>query len=182
MLVSKAARRYAIALLELADEQNAVDKTLEDISMIRSAIDDSRELLLFLKSPIVKPGKKASVLEEMLKDKAGELVQRFVQLIARKKRSNILHEIVVAFVDEYNKFAGIIEIEARVAKPLNDSQKADLINSLEKATSKKVSLTVNVNEELKGGLTVKIGDTVIDGSVKHKLEQLEDMFLESSME
>lgn len=182
MLVSKAARRYAIALLELADEQNAVEKTLEDIGTIRSAITDSRELLLFLKSPIVKPGKKASVLKEVFEGKVGTLVENFLQLMARKKRSDILQDIVEAFVEEFNKFAGIIEIEARVAKPLNDSQKAELINSLEKATSKKVNLTVNVNEELKGGLTVKIDDTVIDGSVKHKLEQLEDMFLESSME
>ncbi len=182
MLVSKAARRYAIALLELAEEQNSVEQTLDDISLIRNTIDGSRELYLFLKSPIVKPDKKAATLDELFGEKVDELTRKFVKLITRKKRADILDEIVEAFVEEYNKFAGIIEVEAFVAQPLDDEQIAELRKVLEKTTGKKVELKVTEQPDLKGGIAVKIDDTVIDGSVKHKLEQLEHLFLETSVE
>lgn len=182
MLVSKAARRYATALLELAEEQNSVEKVLEDIRFVHHTIDDSRELMLFLKSPIVKPDKKVAALKEIFSDELGELVNQFIVLLANKKRADLLDEVVAAFIEKYNIHAGIVNIEARVAQPLNDDQQSKLKEMLEKTTGKTVNLKITEQPELKGGLAVKINDTIIDGSVKHKLEQLEELFLDTAVE
>ncbi len=182
MLVSKAARRYATALLGLAKEQDAVERTFEDVQILKNTIEGSRELQLFLKSPIIKPDKKVNALEALFEGKVSELVYKFITLIARKNRQNILDEITHAFTDIYNEYAGIIEAEVFVANEMDDKQKAQVIKKLEDVTGKKVNITVKVQEDLKGGMAVKIADTVIDGTIKHKLEQLEDVFLNTATE
>lgn len=182
MLVSKAARRYATALLELAKEQDAIERTLDDILFIRNTIRDSRDLLLFLKSPIIKPDKKVAALEAIFVDHVSELVYTFITLIARKNRQNMLDQIVEAYVEKHNSYAGIINAEVFVAFPLDEDQRAEVSKKLEKLTSKKVNVSVKVQPALKGGMAIKIDDTVIDGTIKHKLEQLEDAFLSSATE
>ncbi len=182
MLVSKAARRYAIAFLEISKEQKSVEKTLADVTFVQNTIQDSRELDLFLKSPIVKPGDKRQALQAIFKKHVGTLSMAFLNLIANKERSGILHEITTAFIQEYNKFAGIIEVEVRAAKTLSATQIKNLQTVLEKSTSKKVNLQTSEQEDLKGGLLVKIDDTVIDGTIKHKLEQLEEKLLDNTIE
>lgn len=182
MLVSKAARRYATALLELAKEQDAVERTLEDVLFIKNTIDDSRDLLLFLKSPVIKPDKKVSALDAIFGDKVSELVHKYITLIARKNRQNMLDEIVTAFIEKYNEYAGIISAEVFVAKPLDDDQLSDVKQRLEEVTNKTVNITTTVQEDLKGGMAIKIADTVIDATIKHKLEQLEDVFLSAASE
>lgn len=182
MLVSKAARRYATALLELSIEQKLVDQTLKDIYFIKNTLDDSRELLLFLKSPIIKPDKKVAALEEIFGDKISDLVHRFITLVTRKNRQNKIDAIVEAFIEKYNEHAGIIIAEVFVAEELNKDQEAKVISQLEKVTGKEIHIKVTVQPELKGGMSVKIADTVTDGTVKHKLEQLEDVFLQNAAE
>lgn len=182
MLVSKAAKRYAIALLELSKEKKVVESTLKDVQFVHNTLSGSTELLLFLKSPIVKPSVKRDALEAIFKSHVSELCMQFITLIAKKERSAILKEITSAFLVKYNEYAGIIEIEVRSAKSLSDKQQKELKKVLEQTTSKKVNLITSVNAMLKGGLLVKIDDTVIDGTIKHKLEQLEAKLLDKTVE
>lgn len=182
MLVSKAARRYASALLETAKDQKSVEDTLKDILFIKNTIDNSKDLLLFLKSPVIKPDDKDAVLKSIFEKHVGKLSNEFVKLVSTKERTDLLPEIVVAFVKQYNEYAGIIEVEVRTAKALEDAQVKELQKVLEKTTSKKVEMNLKEDAELKGGLLVKIQDTVIDGTVKHKLEQLEQTFLDNAVE
>mmetsp|Transcript_14605 Transcript_14605/g.47940 ORF Transcript_14605/g.47940 Transcript_14605/m.47940 type:complete len:185 (-) Transcript_14605:244-798(-) len=182
MLVSKAARRYAIALLELSKEQKSVEATLSDVQFIESTIDDSKELEIFLKSPIIKPSVKKETLSALFKEHISALTMQFVNLIASKERAAILHQISKAFITKYNVYAGVIEVEVRSAKKLTDKQVKELKTVLEKTTSKKVILTAIEQIDLKGGLLVKIEDTVIDGTIKHKIEQLEERLLDNTLE
>ena len=182
MLVSKAARRYAKALLGLAKENDVVEQTLKDVLFIKATIESSRDLLVFLRSPVIKPDKKVAALEAIFADEVSELVHRYITLIARKNRQNMLDEIVTAFVEKYNDYAGIISAEVFVARELDDKQLAEVQQKLEKITDKKVNVSTVVQEDLIGGMAIKIDDTVINGTVKHKLEQLEDVFLSSARE
>ncbi len=182
MLVSKASGRYAKALLELAEEHNNVEQTLQDILFIKATLDDSRDLLLFLKSPIIKPEKKVAALEEIFGGKVSDLVHNFISLIARKNRQSMIDQIANSFIEIYNDHAGIIEAKIFVAHKLTDEQLSNVKDKIASVTGKKVQITEEVDESLKGGMAIKISDTVIDGTVKHKLEQLEDVFLSSAME
>lgn len=180
MLVTKAARRYAKALLDLAKERDEVELVLGDIRYINNTIDDSHELILFLRNPIVNNDDKQAVLKKLFDDQLEELTKLFLKLLVRKNRIDILHQVTEAFIDKYNAYAGIVNIEATAAYELDDQQRSSLQQTLEEKTGKKVELDVDIDESLMGGLTVRIGDTVIDGSVKNQLQELEEQLITSA--
>lgn len=182
MLVSKAARRYATALFETAQQQKSVEETLKDVLFVENTLEDSRDLYLFLRSPVIKPSDKKAALGDIFSNRVSELMKKFIQLVAEKERAELLSEIVAGYVDLYNIEVGIIEVEARTARPLDEQQVKELTKVLEEYTGKTVKLSTTEEPELKGGLLVKINDTIIDGTIKHKLEQLEQTFLDKSVE
>ncbi len=181
MLVSKAARRYAKALLDMAIADNNIENTLNDILFVKDTIDNSRELKLFLKSPIVKKEDKKAALHSLFNENVAKSTTDFITLISDKGREDILLEITNAFIDRYNKHVGIISVSVNTARNLNEEQLQNITNILEKTTSKKVVLTTNVNKDLIGGISIQIEDTVYDATVKHKLNLLENQFVESSI-
>lgn len=182
MHISKAARRYATALLELGKERDEVKPILKDMAFINATLDGSSELVLFLQSPIVKFDDKKAVLNALFSDEVTEVTRKFLELLVRKNRSNMLHQVSESFLKLYNKYAGIIEVEVMVAHELDDSQKEKLHKQLEKKTGKKVDLTIQIDASLKGGMAVRIEDTVIDGTVKHKLRELEEQLLATAQQ
>lgn len=182
MLITKASRRYATALLELAREQDSVEDILEDMRLIHNTFDGSRDLVLFLKSPVIKFDDKFAVLEKIFGHRVQELTNLFIRLLVRKNRVYLLDQIAEAFIQKYNEYAGIISVNIYTAYALTDSQKEELHQALEKNTGKKVDMIVSEDASLMGGMAVRIGDTVIDGTIKHKLAELEDKFLQASVE
>ena len=182
MLITKAARRYATALLELAKEREEVEATLEDVNFINNTIQDSRELVLFLRSPIIKFDDKQAVLEELFKKEIQESTWLFLRLMARKKRVSLLDQIAQAFLELYNQYAGIIKVQVSVAQALSDQQQKALLKELEQKTAKQVDLGINIDPSLKGGMAVRIDDTVIDGTIKHQLQELQDQLLSVAVE
>ncbi|NGP76798.1 ATP synthase F1 subunit delta [Balneolaceae bacterium YR4-1] len=182
MFITKAARRYATALLEIGKELDQVEEILDDIKLIDNTIEGSKELTMFISSPIIKYDDKKAALDEIFTSRVSEVTGKFLTLLARKGRANLLHQIAKAFVDKYNDYAGIIKIEVLSAKELNDDQVQSLQKALEKRTNKKVDMSLSQDASLKGGIAVRIDDTVIDGSVKHKLVELEQKLLSTAIE
>ena len=178
MISQKAARRYAKSLLEVSREQNQVEETHDDVELIHNTIKSSRDLFLFLRSPIVQRDKKQKVMLELFGDKVSDLTRMFIEILIRKEREQIIPEITEAFIDLYNELAGIQKVHVRAAEDMDDSGKDHLQKILEKKTGKKIQMEFKVDESLRGGLLVRIDDTVYDGSVKHKMEELENTFLE----
>lgn len=182
MPTTKAAKRYATALLELAKERDEVEEILDDIKYIHNTIEDSRELLLFLKSPIINFDDKTQALEKLFFDELEEPTKLFIKLLARKERINLLAQITEAFIEKYKAYAGIITVEVYVARELNNGQRESLHEELEQKTQKKVDMNITIDESLKGGMAIRINDTVIDGTVKHKLVELEESLLSAPVE
>ncbi|MCW9707371.1 ATP synthase F1 subunit delta [Fodinibius salsisoli] len=182
MLRTKAARRYAKALLELAQERNELAEILEDIEFIQNTLEGSKELVTFLKSPIIKYDDKTAVLEQLFFEDLQEATKLFVKLLAKKDRVNLLDQIVEAFIQQYKKHVGIITVNVFVAEGLSEEHQQLLHQKLEEKTQKKVDMNISVDESLKGGMAVRIDDTVIDGTVKHQLEQLEESLLTTAVE
>lgn len=182
MPTTKAARRYATAFLELAKERDEVKDLLEDIEFIHNTLEGSRELVLFLKSPIIRFDDKTQVLEKLFFDEINEPTRLFLKLLARKDRINLLDQIIRAFIEKYKEYAGIITVEVYVARELSDSQLESLHEELEQKTQKKVDMNITLDESLKGGMAIRIDDTVIDGTVKHKLDELEESLMSATVE
>tara|TARA_B100000963_G_C22544908_1_gene633967 strand:+ start:405 stop:944 length:540 start_codon:yes stop_codon:yes gene_type:complete len=177
MIHSKAAKRYAKALLRLSQEQGCLEEVLEDIKTIHETISSSRDLLLALKSPVVKPSEKIAILDKIFSKHIGSIAKQFILLIAEKERAALLPSITTSFFALYNEAAGIIEVTLKSAYQLRNKQLESIIKTLEDITKKNVQLRAEVTPSLLGGITIQMEDTVIDGSVLHKLNELEHMLL-----
>ena len=171
---NKAARRYANAFLQTAIESNRLEECREDMLFIKETIEDSKELQLFLKSPIVKKEKKKAVLDEIFQEELNDLTIKLIEILSQKDREDMLEKVTAKFVELYNRHQGIIEVGITSAMKLDSEQMKELTGKLEKTTGKTVNVRESINEDLIGGLKVRIEDTVIDGTVKYKLNQLKD--------
>src|SRR5699024_4312549 len=135
---------------------------LNDFEFIHNTFGDSRELVTFLKSPIIKFDDKKAVLNELFFKQIAEPTRLFIKLLIRKERVSLLDQIAEAYIELYKKYAGIITIDVLVARELNEGQQQSLRSKLEKETQKTVEMNIIVDESLKGGMAIRIDDTVID--------------------
>lgn len=175
-MISKAARRYASAYLQTVLELDKLEDAKKDMELIHSVIANSRDLQLFLKSPIVRSDKKMSALTEIFESQVGDEAMHLITLLVKKKREALLQAISKGVLNLYNIEKNIIEVDVKTAYNLTKNQEKILLQSLEKRTGKNVKMDLRVDESILGGVVIKIDDTVIDDSVKHKISQLKNQF------
>lgn len=173
----KAATRYASALIQLGIERNELEVIAADISLLGNTIDASHDLVLFLKSPIINKARKKEALNAIFKDKISSVTTSFLEILVKKGRESSIVDVVRAFKKLYNDHCGIIEVEVTTANELDESQKHSLSQSLSKRTGKKIVLMTKIDKSVKGGIKARIDDTVIDGTIEYKLEQLRNTLL-----
>ena len=173
----RAARRYASALMEEVEARREMDATAADLSMIGSMLEGSRELRRLLASPVITGQKKMQVFDALLKKRVSDTTLMFVRLLISKHRGDLLPEIVEQFSVLRDAKLGIVQAEVRSAVGVTVAQRDTLQKQLDHYTGKKVNLLIEVAPELKGGLLVRIGDTVLDASVRRQLELLRDRFV-----
>ncbi|ACF47245.1 ATP synthase F1, delta subunit [Prosthecochloris aestuarii DSM 271] len=167
-----ASRRYAAALLDVAEDSGVVEQVDTDLEMISATIADSHDLVVMLKSPLIKGDTKAKALKAVFHGMLNEKTLLFIDLICRKKRADHLPQMVEEYKALRDERSGLINVDVNSAVKLEDEQARELINSLATYTGKKVRARLALDEKLLGGVTVKIGDTIIDGSVRHQLDML----------
>lgn len=173
----KAAIRYAKSLLQLAVERKELDAVSRDMILMDNTIKASRDLVLFLRSPIISKSQKLKALQELFGDKVSSTTNAFIEIIVRKGRESEIIDMVTAFRKLYNEHSGIVEVEITTAGELSAEQKGKLSTSLESRTGKKVILSERVDPAVRGGIRARIEDTVIDGTIQYKLEQLRNTLL-----
>ncbi len=166
-----ASRRYARALLEVAEEDGLVEQVAGDLEVIRETLDGSREIVTMLKSPVIKGDTKSRILKEVFSG-LSEKTLLFINLLCRKKRAAILADVIDEYSALRDERAGIVNVDVTSAVELDEEQSKTLIEGLAGYTGKKVRARLSLDERLLGGVTVKIGDTILDNSVKHQLQLL----------
>ncbi len=160
-------RRYAEVLYDEAEA--AVHG---DMEFVRETLKGSRDLRLCLASPIVPNEKKLAVLEAVLADHAHDATLRFVRLLTQRKREALLLPIARAYRRIRDERLGITNVHARVQFELSDDEARRTQRVLEKMLGTKVRLSVTEDASLIGGIVLRVGDVVYDGSVTHQLAQL----------
>ncbi|MCG8342040.1 MAG: F0F1 ATP synthase subunit delta [Chlorobiales bacterium] len=172
-------RRYARALLDVAEESGLAEQVAGDLEVIRETLESSRDIVTMLKSPIIKGDTKARILKEIFGG-LGEKALLFIDLLCRKKRAAILPDVIDEYAALRDEQRGIINVDVASAVELDDEQSKKLIDGLAKYTGKKVRAKLSLDEALLGGVTVKIGDTILDNSVKHQLQLLNSALVEDA--
>ncbi len=177
---SRASRRYAGALLELAAELKKVDQVSADMRLIRGAISASRDLELFFASPVIDRSKKKGVITALFEAKVDKLTMGFLLLLVEKGRESLLAGIVVEYADLLDEMMGIVNAELKAPFEFDEKHIARARGKLEEITSKKVRVSFSLDKSLVGGFLAQIGDTVYDGSVRRQLELLKRRLTENA--
>lgn len=173
---SRATIRYAKALLQLSKEQDSLEQSYNDMLLVNRACSENKELLLLLKSPIIKTDQKLHILHEIFGSKLGEVSMRFISIITNKKRESLLPAITNSFVSLYKAYNKIEEVTVTTASPLNLELKEEIIKYIKKNKDINVELTEIVDESIIGGTIIRIGDKQLDASVSREVSELRKVF------
>lgn len=170
---SRVAKRYATSLLELAIERGVLDAVKDDMELIRKTTAESHELDLMLHSPIVKADKKKVVFAAIFEKSVNALTLHFMNVITDKGREKILISICEAFAQEYRTHQGIVRVEITSARPMTEDERTAVNAKFQASGMDKLELTETVDPSIIGGLKIKVGDRLMDGSILKKLHQLQ---------
>ena len=177
MSVTRIASRYAKSLLDLAQEQNKLERVLEDVQAFQKATEQ-REFFLLLKSPIVNPEKKGTILTEIFSGKLDELSMAFFNIVLRKGREGYLPDIAKEFLAQYKTLKQISTVKLTTATPVSVDSLEAIKRQLQGSskTDNNIELETSVNPDIIGGFVIEFNDKLYDASVAHKLGQLKKEF------
>lgn len=175
---SRAATRYAKAVLDFAMEQKAADKVEKDMKDIIATIAESNELKQVLSSPVVKSEIKKASLKAIFKD-GGQITMGLLDTLMANKRLDLLNEVALKYIAQYEQRKGEDVAYVTSAVPLTKALEDKILAQVASLTGKKVTLENKVDEALVGGFVLRVGDLQYDASIASKLKSLKREFTNS---
>ena len=168
---NQAANRYAIALFDLAIEQNALDAAYQDMTTFYNAVQESRDFGVFLKSPIISPDKKQEVIDRTF-DMFHILTSKFIALVVKNRREDLLPKIAADFIAMFKEERGMAEVTITSAVRLDSSVVDSIMARIKPVLPGHITINEELNPELIGGFIVRFGNTRIDASISHQFDLL----------
>jgi F-type H+-transporting ATPase subunit delta len=167
------AGRYAKAVFELAQEENAIDALERDFVALKAMISESADLARLVRAPVFSSDEQAKGMKAVLSAmQASSITTRTVLLLAAKRRLFVLTDIIRAFEKLVAFQRGEVSAQVTSARPLSDAQTEELKNILRSKLGREARLETKVDPSLLGGLVVKVGSRMIDSSLRTKLDGL----------
>jgi len=169
------AKRYAKALVEIGQEQNALGKYGQDLAGVVNLMQESRDFREVLISPVFTKDDKKKIAGDILqKIDTDRMVTNFIYLLIDRKRIDQLPGIETAFREKVDEINGITRGEVTSADPLAEGELTKVTDALSALSGKQVLVTTSVDPSLIGGLVAKVGDMVFDGTIRTQLNQLKE--------
>lgn len=179
MIERTIARRYAAALLEVSDAAKLTEEIEALLIALKESFQKDESVRSLLINPRVPRKQKKALLRRALAGKAPEMVFSFLDLVIDKDRIRLLPHIADAFDELADQSAGVVRIEVRSFKAIEAAQEQALHGKLTRLVGgKKIKVESKVDAAVKGGLWVRIGDQLIDGSVETRLKEIREKLLE----
>ena len=174
--MNRAALRYAKATLNLAKEANNMKEINNDMLLIGSTIDGSKELQDFLNNPISKADAKLRVMHGLFEGKINAITNDMIRLLVRNKRLNLLSFVSKQYTLLFDKSQGVEVAKVTTAIALNDDLKVKILAKIKELTSKEAVLENSIDASIIGGFILQVGDKQYDASISGKLESLQKNF------
>jgi F-type H+-transporting ATPase subunit delta len=169
------AAQYAEAVLELAEGAGkGTDETVyNDLKLINAVIDQTPDVVVVLNHPGIDGEQKAQLLQKTFSGKIHEVTQRLVRLLSERRRLDVMKPLEEKYAELLRARKNIVSARLSSSKELSQSEIADIKARLTEHLGKKLELEVQVDKSLLGGVVLRLGDQVIDGSLKGKLAVIE---------
>jgi ATP synthase F1 delta subunit len=169
--VEEIAEVYSRALFEVAKEHDVVDRIHDELAEFTEAFRDNRELRLFFFSPYFSSDEKKEGVRRVV-DAADERLVRFLELLAERHRMPVIFRIKRAFDDLWAEEKRLLPVSVTSAVQLDESLVRDIGDRIRRQTGREVELESHVDPDVLGGLVLRVGNMVLDASVRGRLEQL----------
>lgn len=171
--MKSASLQYATALADIVLEQGAAEPAGKQLQEFLAAYNESAELRNFLGSPAITRENKHGVIEKLIaRLGCSKIIRNFLFVISDNQRIHLLPEIVNTFEEVLRQREGVAEALVISAAEMNEKQKTELVRTLERLSRKKIYPKYRLEPKLLAGVMVRIGDTIYDGSVRTRLNQL----------
>ncbi|HAE42668.1 MAG TPA: hypothetical protein DCG34_07085 [Clostridiales bacterium] len=172
------AKVYSQALFEVGLEKKSLDLYLKELKAVTTACTEYPDFYEILKSPKIKTDEKKRVVHEVFGDNHSEEINNFIKIILDKRRIKDLFSIAKEFEALIYEHKGIVKAIAYTTKPLATEEHEALKEKLQFMTKKEIELINQIDENLLGGVMIKLGDRVIDGTLRGKLNRLQNSLKE----
>ena len=174
MASEEVVRGYAEALFRIVRAEGELDRVEDKLFRFGKILEQNHELKQVLSDKNIDRAQRMKVLEDLLADKVSPHTLSLLAFLVEQGRARQLPQILEQVTELAAEARESVVAEVRSAVPLDDNQRKELAASLSKATGKKVEIKDLVDPSIIGGVVAKVGDTVIDGSVRRRLEQLKE--------
>lgn len=176
---SRAAIRYAKAILQQANESNAGDTVFGDMRSVRATISGSKELRAMLKSPVIKGKDKKQALATIFSNQS-QYTQDLINVLVNNKRTDILAGVAESFIGLYNEAKGIKEAHVTTAVALSSELENQVLEKVKEITgSTNVTLKNDIDATIIGGFILRVGDLQYNASIANKLGNIKREFSKS---
>jgi F-type H+-transporting ATPase subunit delta len=165
---------YAEALFGVVRAEDELDRVEDELFRFGKLLESNHELKQALSDRALERNQRIKILEELLGDKVSSHTLALLTFIVSQGRARQLPQILEEVAKLAAEARDSVVAEVRSAVPLDDGQRRSLAEALSKSTGKKVDVKVLIDPSVIGGVVAKVGDTVIDGTVKRRLEQLKE--------
>ena len=165
---------YARSLLDIVRSEGHLDEVEDELFRFARIVEGNDDLRMSLANPGLPLERRAAIVDELLDNRALAVTKSIAAFIVGAGRGHDLPAIVDRFVALAAQGREHAVAEVRSAVPLDDAQKQRVAEALSRATRKNVEVKVIIDQSVMGGIVATIGDTVIDGTVRHRLDQLKE--------
>lgn len=176
MLISRVAYRFAKSLLQFSIEKEELEVIVEEMRYVNRTCKENKDLVLMLESPVIKMDKKLKVFTQIFGDRISKTSMTFFNIVFRRNREELIPDITESFILQYKKFKNIHTVYIESAHELSTENKNSILEFLSRTIKDDIELIENINEDLIGGVILRIDDLQIDASVKHTLNNLDKEF------
>ena len=175
-----AARRYAEAAFEVAMRDGTLERWRADLDMVAGIVGDQRALAM-LANPAIPIDRRASALDQLIGDRVTDQARNLIGLLLRRGRIEEASRVAAEFRRLDDDRQGITHATATSATELTPDEIRQLTSRLEESTGGRIALDVEVDPSLLGGIVVRVGDRLIDGSVRGRLERLRNQLISGAL-
>lgn len=169
------AKRYATAIYDIAESSGKIGEIREALNILAENYNEDEEFKVFLLDPSIKYDKKVEYLHKSF-DFVSEDAFKIINYLVKKGRVSLAEKIRDSYLKIYYEKNNKILVNATFVKELSENQREALIKKLEGKYNKKIVLNLSVDENLIGGGIIKVGNQVIDGSIKNQIENMKKIF------
>lgn len=177
MIDGRIVKRYASALFGSAQQADVVDLVESDLGLISYTFESNPNLAQAIESPLIPSPKKREIVADVFQGKIHEVTLFYLYLLIDNRREPVIIETERVYIELANEARGIVCADVTAAVELTEEELHKLKAKLSDYTGKRVALNLEIDPAIIGGLIVRIGDTVMDGSVKGQLERIREDFL-----